>query len=167
MTHNGPGVRVGIGYDVHKLVPGRRLVLGGVHIPSPVGLQGHSDADVLVHAVIDAVLGAAGLGDIGRLFPDTDAEYKDADSVVLLQHVARRLIDEGWRVGNVDATVVAERPRLAPHVAAMAANIAQALQISPPAVNIKATTAEGLGFVGVGHGMAAHAVALLYRNGDR
>lgn len=159
-------MRVGIGYDVHKLSAERPLVLGGVHVPSPVGLAGHSDADVLLHALMDALLGAAALGDIGRLFPDTDPRFKDADSVVLLEEVVHMLADEGWRIGNVDATVAAERPKLAAYVPQMVERIAQALGTEETAVNVKATTSEGLGFVGEGRGMAAHAVALLYRGDD-
>lgn len=160
-------MRVGIGYDVHKLVEGRPLVLGGVVVPSPVGLMGHSDADVLLHALMDAMLGGAGLGDIGRHFPDTDPRFKDVSSVVLMERVVELLKDHGWRVGNVDVTVAAERPKLAPHVPAMVEKIARTLQVPDHVVNVKATTSEGLGFVGTGEGMAAHAIALLLRgNGD-
>jgi 2-C-methyl-D-erythritol 2,4-cyclodiphosphate synthase len=154
-------IRVGQGFDVHALVGGRRLVIGGVEIPHSRGLLGHSDADVLLHAITDAVLGAAGLGDIGRLFPDTDARLKDADSRALLRTAVERAATAGWRIGNIDATVIAERPRLAPHVPAMCAAIAEACGIAPTAVNVKAKTSEKLGYAGRGEGIAAHAVALL------
>jgi 2-C-methyl-D-erythritol 2,4-cyclodiphosphate synthase len=154
-------MRIGQGFDVHALVPGRRLVLGGVHIPHHLGLEGHSDADVLLHAVCDALLGAAGLGDIGRHYPDTDAQYAEIDSRRLLRDVAAKLAAAGWRVVNVDATVVAQAPRLAPHFAAMIANIAADLGLAPGAVNLKATTTEALGFTGRGEGIAAMAVALI------
>jgi 2-C-methyl-D-erythritol 2,4-cyclodiphosphate synthase len=154
-------VRIGQGFDVHALVPGRRLVLGGVTIPHHRGLEGHSDADVLLHAVCDALLGAAGLGDIGRHYPDTDAQYAEIDSRRLLRDVAAKLAAGGWRVVNVDATVIAQAPRLAPHFAAMIANIASDLGVAPGAVNLKATTTEGLGFTGRGEGIAAMAVALI------
>jgi 2-C-methyl-D-erythritol 2,4-cyclodiphosphate synthase len=154
-------MRIGQGFDVHALVPGRRLVLGGVHIPHHLGLEGHSDADVLLHAVCDALLGAAGLGDIGRHYPDTDAQYAEIDSRRLLRDVAAKLAAAGWRVVNVDATVVAQAPRLAPHFAAMISNIAADLGLAPGAVNLKATTTESLGFTGRGEGIAAMAVALI------
>ena len=154
-------MRVGQGFDVHALVPGRKLVLGGVHIPHHRGLEGHSDADVLLHAVCDALLGAAGLGDIGRHYPDSDAQYAEIDSRRLLRDVAAKLAAAGWRVINVDATVIAQAPRLAPHFGAMVANIAQDLGVAPGAVNLKATTTEGLGFTGRGEGIAAMAVALI------
>lgn len=154
-------MRIGQGFDVHALVPGRKLVLGGVHIPYHLGLEGHSDADVLLHAVCDALLGAAGLGDIGRHFPDTAAQYADIDSRVLLRDVANKLAARGLRVANVDATLVAQAPRMAPHFAAMTANIASDLGVAPEAVNLKATTTEGLGYTGRGEGIAAMAVALL------
>ena len=154
-------MRIGQGFDVHALVPGRRLVLGGVRIPHHLGLEGHSDADVLLHAVCDALLGAAGLGDIGRHYPDTDAQYAEIDSRRLLRDVAAKLAASGWRVVNVDATVVAQAPRLAPHFAAMIANIAADLGLAPGAVNLKATTTESLGFTGRGEGIAAMAVALI------
>lgn len=154
-------MRIGQGFDVHALVPGRKLVLGGVHIPYHLGLEGHSDADVLLHAVCDALLGAAGLGDIGRHFPDTAAQYADIDSRVLLRDVASKLAARGLRVANVDATLVAQAPRMAPHFAAMTANIASDLGVAPDAVNLKATTTEGLGYTGRGEGIAAMAVALL------
>ena len=160
------GMRIGHGYDVHALVPGRRLVLGGVAIPHGQGLLGHSDADALLHAITDALLGAAGLGDIGTLFPDTDASFKDADSRVLLSRAVERVAAAGWRVVNVDATVVAQRPKIAPHVAAMRRNIAQCLQIDDDAVNVKGKTTEHLGFVGRGEGIAAYAVALIQHSGS-
>ena len=154
-------MRIGQGYDVHALVPGRRLVIGGVQIPYEKGLQGHSDADVLLHAICDALIGAAALGDIGRHFPDTDPRYKGADSRVLLRAVAALLKDAGWRVANIDSTVIAQAPRMAPHVAAMAANIASDLGIDKGAVNVKATTTEKLGFTGRGEGIAAQAICLI------
>ncbi len=154
-------MRVGQGFDVHRLVAGRRLVIGGVEIPHDKGLLGHSDADVLLHAICDALLGAAGLGDIGRHFSDRDPRYKDADSRGLLREVARMLREAGWRVANVDATVIAEAPRIAPHAPAMVANIAADLAIPASAVNVKAKTSEGLGHLGRGEGIAAQAVALV------
>ena len=154
--------RIGYGYDVHRLVAGRRLVLGGVEIPHDLGLDGHSDADVLVHAVADALLGAACLGDIGQHFPNTDARYKGISSLVLLKEVALLLERSGYQVGNIDATVILERPRIMPHAASMRTNIAGALGIASDAVSVKATTGEGLGFTGRGEGAAAHAVALLF-----
>ena len=154
--------RIGHGYDVHRLTEGRALILGGVKIPHPCGLLGHSDADVLVHAVMDALLGAAALGDIGNLFPDTDPAFRGADSLVLAQHVAKAVRAAGYEIGNVDATVLAQAPRLAPHIPAMREWIAAALGIPPAAVSVKATTEEGLGFTGAREGIAAHAVALIY-----
>ncbi len=152
-------VRVGTGYDVHRLVLGRKLVIGGVEIPFEKGLLGHSDADVLLHAICDALLGASGLGDIGRHFPDSAPKYQGVSSLMLLEEV-RRLIDEaGFRVSNIDATIVAEKPKMAPHIPAMTANIAAAVKSERAAINIKATTTEGLGFAGRGEGMAAYAVA--------
>jgi 2-C-methyl-D-erythritol 2,4-cyclodiphosphate synthase len=156
-------MRIGQGFDVHALVPGRKLIVGGVDIPFERGLLGHSDADVLLHAVTDALLGAAGLGDIGRHFPDNDARFKDADSRRLLREAARLVEAAGYRTINIDATVIARAPRMAPHVAAMAANIAADLGITPADVNIKAKTTEGLGFTGRGEGIAAQAVALVER----
>lgn len=156
-------MRIGHGYDVHKLVEGRDLILGGVKIPYEKGLLGHSDADVLTHAVMDALLGAAALGDIGRHFPDTDPAYKGADSLALARHVAALLEKHGWRVGNVDATILCQAPKLAPHIPVMAANLAAALGVAADAVSVKATTEEHLGFTGQGLGIAAHAVALLER----
>jgi 2-C-methyl-D-erythritol 2,4-cyclodiphosphate synthase len=155
--------RTGIGYDSHRLLAGRRLVLGGVELDSEVGLDGHSDADVLTHAVIDAVLGAAGLGDIGQHFPDTEAEFAGADSIGLLESVVRRVGDAGFRIENVDVTVVIERPKLAPHRSAMEARLAAVLGVGAGEVNVKATTGELIGFVGRGEGAAALAVATLER----
>ena len=155
------GVRIGHGYDVHRLVEGRRLILGGGDVPWERGLLGHSDADVLTHAVMDALLGAAGLGDIGRHFPDTDPAYAGADSLKLLAYVVALLRERGFTVGNVDATVLAQRPKLAPHIPQMRDNLARTMEVGPEQVNVKATTEEGLGFTGSGDGMAAHAVALI------
>ena len=155
------GLRIGHGYDVHRLVPGRRLILGGVEIPWEKGLLGHSDADVLVHAVMDALAGAARLGDIGKLFPDTDPAYKGISSLKLLGEVGRLLREKGFAVVNVDATLLAQAPKVAPYKARMAENIAAALGIEAERVNVKATTEEGLGFTGDGSGMAAHAVVLV------
>lgn len=154
-------MRIGQGFDVHALVAGRKLVIGGVGIPHHLGLEGHSDADVLLHAVCDALLGAAGLGDIGRHFPDTDPRYKGADSRSLLAAVAAKIAASGFRVANVDATIIAQAPRMAPHMPAMAANIAADLGIDAACVNVKATTTEMLGFTGRGEGIAATAIALL------
>jgi 2-C-methyl-D-erythritol 2,4-cyclodiphosphate synthase len=154
-------MRIGQGLDVHALVVGRKLVIGGVTIPHAKGLAGHSDADVLLHAICDALLGAAGLGDIGGHFPDSDKQYADVDSRMLLREVARKLEARQLRVGNVDATVVAEAPRLAPHIPRMIGNIAADLGVAPARVSVKATTTEQLGFIGRGEGIAALAVALL------
>ena len=151
--------RFGMGYDVHRIVEGRRLILGGVEIPWDKGLLGHSDADVLLHAIADALLGAAALGDIGRHFPDTDDKFKDADSRKLLEEVVRLVREKGYRVGNVDATVVAQAPKLAPHIEQMAETIARVLGVDRDCVNVKATTEERLGFTGSGEGMSAYAVA--------
>ncbi len=159
-------MRIGQGFDVHRLVSGRPLIIGGVTIPHPQGLAGHSDADVLLHALCDALIGAAGLGDIGRHFPDTDPRYAGADSRMLLRDVVRLLRQRGLRAINVDATVIAQAPRLAPHIPRMVANIAEDLDIAPEAVNVKAKTAEGLGFVGRGEGIVAEAVVLLRCPGD-
>jgi 2-C-methyl-D-erythritol 2,4-cyclodiphosphate synthase len=156
-------MRVGHGYDVHQLVSGRDLVLGGVKIPHAKGLLGHSDADVLLHAICDACLGAAGLGDIGRHFPDTDPRYRGIDSRKLLRHVAMLLEEREWQVGNVDSTIIAQAPKLAPYIPAMVANIAVDLGIAASQVNVKATTTEKLGFAGREEGIAAHAVVLLGR----
>jgi 2-C-methyl-D-erythritol 2,4-cyclodiphosphate synthase len=154
-------IRIGTGYDVHRLVEARKLVLGGVEIPYHAGLLGHSDADVLLHAICDALLGAAGLGDIGRHFPDTEAKYKGISSIVLLREVYGLLSNVGYRVNNIDATIVAEGPKMQPHISSMVANIATALSVNGSAVNVKATTTEGLGFAGKGEGIAAHAVCTI------
>ena len=156
-------MRVGHGYDVHRLVEGRKLIVGGVEIPWEKGLLGHSDADVLVHAVMDALLGAAGLWDIGHAFPDNDPAYAGIDSMLLLARVRDMLTEKGYTVGNVDATILAQRPKLAGHIPQMRRNIAQVLEVEEDCINVKATTEEGLGFTGSGEGMAAHAVALLVR----
>lgn len=157
-------IRIGHGYDVHKLTEGRNLILGGVDIPHEKGLLGHSDADVLVHAVMDALLGAAALGDIGKHFPDTDNAYLGADSLILLRHVAKVLNDNGYSVVNIDSTVIAQAPKLAPHIENMRENIANALSIDVSFVNVKATTEEKLGFTGAKEGIAAHAVCLIEKN---
>lgn len=156
-------LRVGHGYDVHRLVEGRALILGGVTVPFDRGLLGHSDADVLTHAVMDALLGAAALGDIGKLFPDSDAAYAGADSIALLERVTALLREHGWQVGNVDATVVAQTPKLAPYIPDMRQRLAEAMGLDVDCVSVKATTEERLGFTGSGEGMAAHAVALIER----
>ena len=156
-------IRVGEGWDVHQLAAGRKLILGGVEIPHSVGLLGHSDADVLLHAITDALLGAAALGDIGRHFPDTDPQFRGADSIVLLAEAARRVRARSWRIGNVDSTVIAQAPKLAPHIPAMCARIAEALELPVDQVNVKAKTAEKLGPVGEGRAMEARAIALLHR----
>ena len=156
-------MRIGHGYDVHRLVPGRKLILGGVEVPFEKGLDGHSDADVLVHAVMDALLGAAALGDIGKLFPDNDDAYLGADSLELLRKVRDVLRENGWRFGNLDATVIAQRPKLAPYIDTMRSKIADALQTDVSNVSVKATTEEKLGFTGSGEGIAAHAVCLITR----
>ena len=154
-------MRIGHGYDVHRLVEGRSLVLGGVRIPFEKGLDGHSDADVLTHAVMDALLGAAAMGDIGKLFPDTDDRYLGADSIALLREVDRRLTEAGYRLGNLDVTVIAQRPKLAPYINQMRQTLAAALRTELQNVSVKATTEEHLGFTGSGEGIAAHAVCLL------
>lgn len=154
-------MRIGHGYDVHRLVEGRDLILGGVKIPYEKGLLGHSDADVLLHAVSDALLGAAGLGDIGRHFPDTDPKYKGADSLELLRQVYRKISEKGYKVGNIDVTMIAQRPKLKDYIPQMQANIAAAVGTTPDRVNVKATTEEKLGFTGTGEGMSCHAVCLL------
>ncbi len=156
-------MRVGYGYDVHRLQAGRRLVLGGVEIPHAKGLLGHSDADVLLHAIADALLGAAALGDIGRHFPDSDEKYRDISSLLLLQAVADILRDLGWEVVNLDSTIVAQEPRLAPYIEQMRQNIACCLGVEAGQVNVKATTSEGLGFAGRQEGISAHAVVLIKR----
>lgn len=154
-------MRIGHGYDVHRLVPDRKLILGGVEIPYENGLDGHSDADVLVHAVMDALVGAAGLGDIGRHFPDNDPQYEGISSLLLLETVQKSLIEHGYRIGNIDATVVAQKPRLSGYVDEMVRNMARMLAVEPGQINVKATTEEHLGFTGSGEGIAAHAVCLL------
>ena len=154
-------MRIGHGYDVHRLVAERPLIVGGVHIPFEKGLLGHSDADVLLHAVMDALLGAAALGDIGALFPDNDQAFAGADSLLLAAEVAKKVREAGYTICNVDATVLAQRPKLAPHIPTMRENIACALGLPVTAISVKATTEEGLGFTGMGEGMAAHAVCLI------
>jgi 2-C-methyl-D-erythritol 2,4-cyclodiphosphate synthase len=154
-------MRIGHGYDVHRLVEGRKCIIGGVDIPHEKGLLGHSDADVLLHAIMDAVLGAMAAGDIGKLFPDNDPAYKGADSLVLTRRVAEVMVERGYRLGNVDATVIAQAPKLAPHIPAMRERIADAFGVEVDRINVKATTEERLGFTGSGEGIAAHAVCLL------
>ena len=154
-------MRIGHGYDVHRMVENRDLILGGVKIPYEKGLLGHSDADVLTHAIMDALLGAAALGDIGMHFPDTDPAYKGADSLKLLSHVMQLLAQKGWMVGNIDATIIAQKPKLAPHIPLMKENLTKCMQIDADCINLKATTEEHLGFTGRGEGIAAHAVCLL------
>ena len=160
-------IRVGQGSDIHALVPGRKLIIGGVEIPHERGLLGHSDADVLLHALVDALLGAAAMGDIGRLFPDTDDRFRDVDSRALLREVRDRLTAAGWRIVNVDATINAQRPKMAPHIPSMVARIAEDLGIATDCVNVKAKTAERLGFVGREEGISADAVALIERADGR
>lgn len=157
-------IRVGQGFDVHQLVEGRKCIIGGVEIPYEKGLLGHSDADVLLHAVTDAILGALGKGDIGKHFPDTDAAYKDADSLKLLEHVWTLAKDMGYRLGNLDATIIAQKPKMAPHIPAMISTISGSLDADPSQVNVKATTTEQLGFTGRGEGIAAQAVVCLLKN---
>lgn len=157
-------MRIGHGYDVHRLVAGRKCIIGGVEIAHETGLLGHSDADVLTHAVMDALLGAAALGDIGHLFPDSDPAFAGADSLILLEQVGRVLAEQGWRVENIDATILAQAPKMAPHLEAMRKNLAARLGIDPWQVSVKATTEEGLGFTGAREGIAAHAVCLIERN---
>lgn len=154
-------MRIGHGYDVHRLVEGRKLIIGGVEIPYEKGLLGHSDADVLTHAVMDALLGAAALGDIGKHFPDTDPAYQGADSLQLAEHVAALLTEKGYLIGNIDATVIAQAPKLAPHIPTMRQNLARALGCDADCINVKATTEEHLGFTGEGLGIAAHALCLI------
>ena len=154
-------MRIGHGYDVHRLVEGRKLIIGGVEIPYEKGLLGHSDADVLTHAVMDALLGAAALGDIGKHFPDTDPAYQGADSLQLAEHVAALLTEKGYLIGNIDATVIAQAPKLAPHIPTMRQNLARALGCDTDCINVKATTEEHLGFTGEGLGIAAHALCLI------
>ena len=154
-------MRIGMGYDVHRLSAGRKLIMGGVDIPYEKGLLGHSDADVLIHAIMDALLGAAALGDIGSYFPDTDPAYEGISSIRLLEHVGKLLSDHGYKIGNIDATIIAQKPKMRPHIDQMRENIANALKIRPDQVGVKATTEEGLGFTGSGEGISAHAVCLL------
>ena len=154
-------MRIGMGYDVHRLTEDRKLVLGGVEIPYEKGLLGHSDADVLLHAVMDALLGAAALGDIGKHFPDTDPAYKGISSILLLKHVGGLLRSNGWKIGNINATVIAQRPKLAPYIRNMCENIAEALDIDIDQINVKATTEEGLGFTGEGLGIASNAICIV------
>ena len=156
-------MRIGHGYDVHRLVEGRRCIIGGVDIPFELGLDGHSDADVLTHAVMDALLGALALGDIGKHFPDTDERFKGADSMKLTEHVAGLLAERGWQINNVDVTIIAQRPKLASFIPAMRANVARVLGVEEEAVNVKATTTEKLGFTGRGEGIASEAVASIIR----
>jgi 2-C-methyl-D-erythritol 2,4-cyclodiphosphate synthase len=154
-------MRIGHGYDVHRLVENRKLIIGGVEIPHEKGLLGHSDADVLLHAIMDALLGAAALGDIGKHFPDSDESYKDADSLKLLEHVGKLLSTKGYNISNIDSTIIAQKPKMAPHIQTMRENIAYKLNIDIELINVKATTEEGLGFTGVGEGIAAHSVCLI------
>ena len=159
-------MRIGMGYDVHKLVPNRDLILGGVKIPHELGLLGHSDADVLLHSIMDALLGAAALGDIGKHFPDTDPAYKGADSVKLLEHVGRLIREAGYSIENIDATIIAQRPKMRPHIDTMRRNIKDALGIELDQINVKATTEEGLGFTGTGEGISSQAITLLTEVAD-
>lgn len=154
-------MRVGQGYDVHRLVEGRKLIIGGVEIPHETGLLGHSDADVLLHAIADALLGAAGLGDIGKFYPDTDPKFLDMDSLVLLSDVVSKLHENGYSIGNIDCTIIAQAPKMAPHIEKMKENIAKACEIDKQMVNVKATTEEGLGFTGSKEGISASAIALI------
>lgn len=160
-------MRIGHGYDVHRLVEGRKLIMGGVEIPWEKGLLGHSDADVLLHAIADAILGALAMGDIGKHFPDTDPDYEGADSMKLLAHVVSLAHTDGWNVGNLDATIIAQRPKMASHIPAMRLGIAKILVVNENCVNVKATTEEGLGFSGRGEGISAHAVVLMKHNDGR
>ena len=155
-------MRIGMGYDVHKLVENRDLILGGVKIPYELGLLGHSDADVLLHAIMDSLLGAAALGDIGKHFPDTDPKYKGISSIELLKHVGNLLTEHNYKIGNIDATIIAQRPKMAPHISKMRENIASALNISVNQINVKATTEEGLGFTGEGLGISSQSICLLF-----
>lgn len=159
--------RIGHGYDVHKLVEGRKLILGGVEIPHTVGLLGHSDADVLVHAVMDAMLGALAMGDIGHLFPDTDETFRGADSMKLMEEVCRRIREAGWKIGNIDATIIAQAPKLAPYILTMRENIAKVCGCDVSQISVKATTEEKLGFTGEKLGISAHAVALMKKINNR
>lgn len=158
-----PRLRVGHGYDIHRTVAGRRLVLGGIEFPAPFGLEGHSDADCLTHAICDALLGAAGLPDIGHFFPNTDPAYQDIDSQILLERTAAAVRERGWRVNNVDASLIAEQPKIAPQIVAMRERLARSLRIAPEQVGVKATTNEGADDIGAGRAIAAHAVCLLER----
>jgi 2-C-methyl-D-erythritol 2,4-cyclodiphosphate synthase len=162
-THCAPSFRIGEGWDTHALVPGRELIIGGVHVPFDKGLLGHSDADVLLHAITDALLGAAALGDIGRHFPDTDAQFKGADSIVLLTEAAKRVRAAGYEIGNIDSTVIAQAPKLAAHIPAMCERIAAALGVAVSQVNVKAKTAEKMGPVGEGQSVEANGIALLFK----
>jgi 2-C-methyl-D-erythritol 2,4-cyclodiphosphate synthase len=163
-TMTNPKIRVGTGYDIHRMVLGRQLILGGVVIESEMGLLGHSDADVVLHAICDSLLGAAGLPDIGHFFPNDDPLYKDINSTLLLKHVHSKISEAGYSVGNVDCSIIAERPKIAPYIEQMRANIANALQVEPGVIGIKATTNEGLGSLGAGEGIACQAAAILYAN---
>ena len=154
-------MRIGMGYDVHKLVPERTLILGGVDIPYALGLLGHSDADVLLHAIMDSLLGAASLGDIGKHFPDTDDRFKGISSIELLKEVGKLISEKGYKIGNIDATIIAQKPKMAPHIPLMRENIASALNIDLEQINVKATTEEGLGFTGEGKGISSHSICLL------
>jgi len=154
-------MRIGMGYDVHRLTEGRRLILGGVEIPYELGLLGHSDADCLTHAIMDSLLGAAAMGDIGKWFPDTDPKYKGADSITLLKEVVRMISEEGYIIGNVDATIIAQKPKMAPHIPNMRKILAEAMQVTEERINVKATTEEGLGFTGEGLGISCQSIALL------
>lgn len=156
-------MRVGLGYDVHKLVEGRKLIMGGVNVPHETGLLGHSDADVLVHAIMDSMLGALALGDIGKHFPDTDERYKGADSIELLRYVNNLIIEKGYTIGNIDATIIAQAPKMAPHIQSMRENIANALNTNLDRINVKATTEEGLGFTGTKQGIASQSICLLVK----
>ena len=157
--------RIGNGYDVHRLVTGRKLILGGVEIPHPLGLEGHSDADALTHAICDAILGALGAGDIGKYFPDTDPKWKGVSSLILLKEVGAKCAERGFAISNIDSIIAAQKPKIAPHIEAMQQNIASALGVDPTQINVKATTTETLGYVGREEGMAAYAVALLEKKG--
>ena len=159
-------MRIGHGYDVHRLTPGRKLILGGVEIPYALGLDGHSDADVLTHAIMDALLGAACLGDIGRHFPDSDPRYSGIDSQILLKHVCALLYEKGYRIGNLDATIIAQKPKLAPYLPAMTETLEETMGLEPGRLNLKATTEERLGFTGREEGIAAHCVCLLEESGE-
>ena len=156
-------MRIGLGYDVHKLVTDRKLILGGVEIPYEYGLLGHSDADVLLHAIMDSLLGAAALGDIGKHFPDTDPKYKGISSIALLKEVGKLLYENGYKISNIDSTIIAQKPKMAPHIQLMRKNIANALNIDIDQINVKATTEEGLGFTGEGLGISSQSICLLYK----